>query len=79
MNPRNKYLAKLETLIKLVSHAKVVLMSRDVYTIIGLKGATIQTSKGRKKIQLVDGVAVLGVNDGRTKILPLPDEEETDG
>jgi formylmethanofuran dehydrogenase subunit D len=67
---KEKYSNKLERLLNYVEKVKMVVMSPDVYKELGLKGSSMQTSKGKVVVKVVEGKHLLGVNDGRTKILP---------
>ena len=64
MRNKDKYFNKLENLLKYLKKAKIVIMSKDVYSEMRLRGTTVKTSKGRIKIKIVEGYCILGINDG---------------
>ena len=77
MSQKDKYFKRLETLLKFLKNAKVIIVSPDVYKEMKLRGKSTMTSKGRLKVQIVTGYCILGVNDGTTKF--RPHEGDIDG
>lgn len=75
---KSKYIAKLRTLLDIMPNSKVITMSKDVQKILNVKTKSVFTPYGKKKVEIVEGKEMLGVNDGRSRVSPKKLEMDDD-